>query len=157
MNASKVIRLAKMAAPLFVQDERPNGDKFIRTADDAPEWVHDLAMDAHGDMLPDDWRYRLISDALDVLAGMDETASEDDIFDRGREWEPSVYNATLLEWLGSNLWRIGYVDDAVEELGHSDRGIMGDIAVGQYEEFQETFQSVCAFLDEMEEEEAGAD
>lgn len=157
MDIGKVVRLAKVASPLFVWDARTNGDKFMRVADGAPEWVSHLAMYAHGNMMPDDWRYRFISDAVDAISEMVDDGDEDAIQDRGREWEPSVYNAALLEWLSSNLHRIGYVDEAVEELEHSSRGVMGDIAMGQYEEFQETFNLVCEFLDELEEDETEED
>ena len=45
---------------------------YVRLKDGAPEWVTDLVHDAHGDMLPDDWRYSVIQDALETIADSDD-------------------------------------------------------------------------------------
>ena len=42
------------AAAWFETAERP---PFVRVKNGAPEWIMDLVRHAHGDLLPDDWRY----------------------------------------------------------------------------------------------------
>ena len=43
---------------------------------DAPQWFTDLCHYAHGDMLPDDWRYEFIQDALNALENDDDDENE---------------------------------------------------------------------------------
>ena len=60
--------LAQSAYDRFELRERDNGDSFVTLADNAPEWLTDLVRDAHGDMMPDDWRWSAIRSAVDFIA-----------------------------------------------------------------------------------------
>lgn len=115
----------------------------------AVSWVRQLVHDAHGDMLPDDWRYRAIRDALEAIA---ETDDGDDLDDAGAEWSDGyadVYNGQLYAWLGSHLDRAAYVDDAAEQFGYDEgRGVAGLIALGQVAEAREVFDSVRRSLED---------
>lgn len=145
-TAHTIIDLAGIAYSAFHRVER--GEKTITTlADDAPDWLHDLVHEAHGDMLPDDWRYDVIREALGFIhengGDLDDLAAEfaDDV---------DVYSSALLEWLASNLTRAGYCDTAAEELGSPDSSdIMRLIGMGQYLERREVFDSVRQSLEEL--------
>lgn len=145
--------LASRAASFFEVRERPpvrQGDepaRFYTLKDRFPIWVRELVHKAHGDMAPDDFKYETVSDVLDRLAdGQD--PDECDL-------EPDVYTHDLLQWLGSNLNRPGYVDESVEQFGHAESGrgshgggIVGDIAQGQWYEKDEIWRLVVEALNE---------
>ena len=131
-------------------------DTITVLKDDAPQWVTDLVHEAHGDgFLPDDWRYDSIRSALESISEGDEDGSE------WADGNVDVYTGRRITWLASNMQRASYVDEAVEELGHSDQGITGDIGVGQYAESVEVFglvlQAVQERVDELESEQEEGD
>lgn len=123
-----------------------DGTKFVRTKEDAPEWVGDLVHEAHGrDFLPDDWRYSTIRDALAFIA------DADDPEDGSGEFADSavdVYTAARIAWLGSNISRAFYCDDAVSEYGEPV-GIIDAIGYGQYREADEVYTLVFQALEEL--------
>lgn len=126
---------------------REDGELYVRTKEGAPEWVRELVWHAHGDMLPDDYRYRWTSDALDAIAewmaGWEEDPSDSDAdFDDGAV---DVYTAGRLAWLGSNLNRTSYVDEARDELGPFP-GVVEEIGAGMYLEAREVFALVVDAL-----------
>lgn len=107
----------------------------------APEWFVDLCRTAHADMMPDDWRYEFIQDALTELSEADDW---DDV-------EPDVdslypYTADRLKWLASHLDRAGYCDEAMEETGATFTGTGNLIALGMYWELRQVFGLVREFL-----------
>lgn len=127
----------------FELAERPNGDSFWRCKDGTPEWVKDMVHRAHGDMLPDDWRYAFIVDALDLL-------DDSMIADEARDLiEADVYTDQLLQWVASNLSRIGYCDEAIAD--YKAEGLVAIIQVGQYIERCEVFDLVLEALLQREE------
>ncbi len=150
-------RLARVALDAMETRKRESGEESVTFSDVAPDWTHDLARDAHIDsisdvtaapvfgMLPDDWRYVFIRDSLSIIVENDD---EDD-WTEAVDSSVSVYNADLLSWLSSHIGRPGYVDDAVEECGHAEIGIMGDIMRGQFAEREEVLHLVAEFLDEL--------
>jgi hypothetical protein len=134
--------LSTEACGWFERAERPDGESFTRLKDGAPEWITDLVHDAHGDFLPDDWRNDCIRAALGSINDGENDPHE---FADGHA---DVYNDRLYAWLSSNVTRASYVDEAVEEFGYpSDRGISGAIAMGQYMEALEVFESVVRSLE----------
>lgn len=142
-----IAALAGEAYDAFEHKTRDNGDAFTCLKDDAPEWVHDLVREAHGDMFPDDWRYAAIRSALGAI----HDAEPSDLDDYASEWADSnvdTYNGSRAHWLASNLSRAGYVDEAVEDFGHHEYGVYGDIGLGQYRESEEIFQSIAQSLTE---------
>ena len=63
-----VNELAREALEWFTTDTRDNGEKFIKTKEGRPDWLENLIFTAHSDMMPDDYRYRFIEDALQYIA-----------------------------------------------------------------------------------------
>lgn len=117
--------------------------------ENAPSELLEVVRMAHGDMLPDNYKYEFIVEALEAIADYD--GDEDDIEELADELEADCYDSDLLDWLNSHSIRIWYVDKAVEEMGHGG-GIMEDIAMGQVEEKREVFFTVLEDLRENLEE-----
>ena len=140
---------AAVAAAWFETAERDGGDEYVRLRAGRPDWVRDLVQHAHGDLLPDDWRYRTISDALEFIA-----ESDDDPREREHEFADAtvdVYTGARLAWLGSHLSRPGYCDDAVEDFGPpSPDGIVERAGLGQYCEAAEVFALVLDALEQLD-------
>jgi len=152
MNAepNTIQELAAEATSWFETAKRPDAtrdDYFVRVKDGAPAWVGELVHAAHGGLfLPDDWRYQAIRNALEWIAEADEPEDGAGEF---AESAVDVYNDELIVWLGSNLNRIGYCDEAASEFGYdddSDRGVMGMISMGQYVEASEVYSLVLYAL-----------
>ena len=123
-------------------EDHPHKENTFRMKDEAPQWVQDMVFEAHEDFAPDDYKYNYVVEALDALASGDM---------EGETLKPEVYNYQLLNWLGSNMKRIGYVDEAREDCGPSE-GIMQDIMMGQRKEKLEVFNIVRSCLEERAEE-----
>lgn len=138
----------KASAAVGYLKPHPTRNTYTLTSD-APNWVSDLVREAHGNMLPDDFRFRFIADALYALA---DTEDPDDI-----EPEPDVYSTDLLAWAGSNANRwAGYCDDALWELGKEAGGFTQLAAYGQLLEREEVLGLVRQFLETMTEPETEA-
>ena len=109
--------------------------------DGAPDWLTELVRDAHGDMLPDDYKYDYVVLALDAIIAGDGNID-------GIQFEPDIYNRDLLNWLNSSLTRASYVDEASEEF---DLGPSVDtytrIGYGQIREKEEILNSVIKSLE----------
>ena len=127
----------------FETFKRPNEDTTNwKLKDNSPSWMTNIIHTAHGNMFPDDYRYDYTMDAVGLIADND----EDSLDDLKYEIEADIYTSSLLAWLASHSSRTGYVDEAVESMGHSDMGIIGDIMMGQVTERQEIFDSVLESL-----------
>ena len=142
--------LAAHALEYFEQKTRGEGEeatRFWTMTNQHPIWVKEMIHKAHEDMMPDDYKYEYVVDTLDAL-------NEDRDPEEGAyEIEADVYNYDLITWLRSNLQRVGFVDEAVEQMGHSrDMGVMGDLMMGQVEEKRQVWQSVVESLRERLEE-----
>lgn len=135
--------LAKEASQYMTTDKRPDGSTFWKTADNCPEWVKDMIHDAHGDMMPDDYRYRWVGYALEAFQNYD---NPEDALD---DISPDVYNYDLLQWCASNLHRMAYVDEAME---NGARSLSDALMWGQSDEMREVYSSVLAFLESSLEE-----
>jgi hypothetical protein len=119
------------------------GEEFRRLKDGSPEWMTTVCRKAHDDarLLPDDWRYAFIEDAVDALADHEDT---DDA--RGR-LEPDIYTHDLTGWLHSLNGRVYYLDEALTEHGSFRDGFQL-LATAQMLEKEEVFQQVVAALEE---------
>ena len=107
-----VQELAKLARCAFSLETRDNGSEYWNRNQCAPEWIMELCHTAHGDMLPDDYRYRFIVQALDAL----EEAEDPDEARDGYEFEYRYYR--VIEWLSSHPGhRLEYCDQWAEEFG----------------------------------------
>lgn len=131
MTTTKQAEIAKQLAEAFTTDTRNDGATFYKLRDGSPQWMTDAIHAAHGDILPMDWIYEHCSRMADNLNEYEPEQWDDSV----SEWADGlvdVYNADLARWLSLHLDFAEYVDNATQELGHSDRGIFGDIAMGQY-------------------------
>jgi hypothetical protein len=144
---SKVRQLAAEASRFLRRD--PHRD-FLLPADDAPGWFTDLCHHAHGGMMPDDWRYELIQDALGAIAdGADEDRLDLDTL--------YPYTADRLAWLASHLDRAGYCDQAAEDAGGPAADILSFVAWGMDRELREVYELVRGRLEELADEQADTD
>lgn len=135
---------------------------IVRIKGDAPEWITDLAREAHRNewgasggsfphMLPDDYRFRVIREALEAIASSNDDGSTDDIRAEFAD-DVDVYNSDLLAWLASNAGRASYCDEAEETCGSDfleGSGIIARIARGQYMEREEIFGLVLGELEKL--------
>lgn len=133
---------ANEALKYFEKRDRTDGHPAWFVVDGAPDWVKDMLRTAHaeGCILPDDWRYQFVVEALGALIDNDDP---DDI-----EINADIYTYDLLRWLSSISSRCDYVDAAVADFGHAENGILGDIAIGQMTERQEVLDAVRQSLQE---------
>lgn len=139
----KIRLLAGEALPYFEHRQRHDGTKYWAVEDGAPEWVRNLAFAAHeeGKILPEDFRYLFIVEALEALMEDPEEP----------ELEAEVYISKLLEWLEAGpSYRMGLVDEAVSEFGWD--GLFNALQAGQLLEKEEVLQLVRAFLERRIEE-----
>jgi hypothetical protein len=103
----------------------------IGLRDDAPQWAIDVVRKAHGDMMPDDWRYHVIRAACEYL-----TEDRDDDDHEFADGQVDVYTSDRTAWLASSLDRVAYVVDAAADFGAKADPIDA-IAQGQYAEASE--------------------
>ena len=133
-------------AGAFVGFTRDSGTRACKLADGSPQWMADAVREAHGGMLPDDWRYDAIRAIADELAGRDESEWDDaqgEICDALVD----VYTSALTEWLASHLDRLGYCDQAQEDGLVSPEATQSQrLAAGQYVELSEIYASVVSSL-----------
>lgn len=140
--------LATLADGFLVRGKRTNGDEFWKFKDGRPDWCQDMAREAHGDMMPDDWKYEFISDSLSALSECDDEEEARDSL------EPSVYYSDQLKWFSSHMDRPAYVDTARHEFGDvGGRPVMEMVAQGMAQELDEVFGLVLSFLQNKVEEE----
>jgi hypothetical protein len=122
---------------LFSVLERENGDKYYVCKED--EELKHLVMMAHGEMMPDDYRYQFIHEALEAIAADGENA----------EVEPDIYTNELTAWLHSRNSRVEYLTDA---LSQGERDGFSALSTAQYLEKREVLDSVLTSLTELVEE-----
>jgi hypothetical protein len=107
--SKNVNELAKDALGWFITDARDNGEEFIKTKEGRPDWLKNLIFTVHDGMLPDDYRYKFIEDALIMIADQDEDTDLD-----CPEIEADIYTSDLTKWLHSRNDRVYYLTEALE-------------------------------------------
>lgn len=131
----------------FEQAKRDSGASYWRAKDDAPEWMGDFCREAHGtDMLPDDYRYECIVDALDAIADCEDEESARESMEQGVD---CGYHA-MAQWLGSNTQRFGYCDEAASDFGpfaEVDKMIQAGQLRERGEVFGQTVEALGSDLD----------
>lgn len=148
----KVRELAQFYSNLLVSDKRSDGKEFLKFKETNPvtdKSCRDLAFAVHdsGNMLPDDWRYQFLLEALDAIANSNDL---EDIY-----LEADIYYHELYDWLGSHSYRSGYVDEAHEEYGTPRGDLNEQLAIGQSYEKNLVLAQVLQYLkNEVEETEA---
>jgi hypothetical protein len=143
-SEDKVKELAKYMLTFLTTGKRDNGETFVKQREHAPDWVDQVCREAHGDMLPDDYRYSFIQEALEAIVNSD---SLDDA-----EIEADIYTHDLINWLGSTNSRYCYVDDARSEFGHAD-SVIDEIRQGQLMEKREVLDTIINELSNLDLEE----
>ena len=133
--------LAAEMASWFESRTRDNGDKFLSLRNGHPEWMQQICFDAHksptiGTIMPDDIRYEMINECLDVIA---DCTDADELEDRKYDLNASDNNNDLLQWLASHNCRANFCDAYRHEMGESCTDIMGQIRNGCLYEVQEVF------------------
>lgn len=148
MTYSTIQDAAAALFAAFVSAKRDNGDTFYKLADGSPEWMTDAIHAAHGDMMPDDWRYSFIRS---VAAALSEDADDlDDARHEAVDAIVDVYNARLAAWLGSHGARLNYCDEAFNECGARAGTFNVTVAIlqmGQYREIDEVWGLLVAALE----------
>lgn len=155
-----IATLAATLAASFVKDKRNDGTEFVKLKADAPAWAQDAVQAAHADMMPDDWRYRMIREValeLDEVLSYNADADLDDAAHERIDSLIPVYNWDRLQWVASSLYRAAYVDEALENMGghlsHED-GLFTLLAYGLEQEYREIWYALTkALADEVEAEE----
>jgi hypothetical protein len=150
MTATAPSRLAIAQGFLaaFETRKRDNGDEFLCLADGSPDWMSEAVRLAHGDMLPEDIRYRMVKDMLGAIVDVLETepeAAEADLYATAEERIDgliSPYTADRTAWLASSIQRPGYVDEANEFYGNEGAPIVEQIERGMIFEYRE----ICPVL-----------
>src|SRR5690606_19006215 len=75
------VQLANTYSEYFVTSKRDSGEEYIHLKDGAPEALTDLVREAHDArgclMMPDDYRYEMVREAIDTIAELDADADED--------------------------------------------------------------------------------
>ncbi len=118
---------ARALADAFETATRDNGDEFQRLRDGSPEWMKEAIYAAHrdGEMMPNDWSYKLADLMASHIADTLDYDSENDLHDiisNGADILVPDYNGERLAWLASNLNRASYVDEMIEECGWPKSG-----------------------------------
>jgi hypothetical protein len=142
-NSDRLMRRAKESSTYLRRDTARD---ILLPADGAPQWFTDLCHAAHGSMMPDDWRYEFIQDALSAI---EDGSDEDGIDLDGLH----PYTSDRLGWLASHLDRPGYCDEAAAEAGGPPADILALVAWGMDRELREVFDLVRSRLEETAEEE----
>jgi len=124
------------------KDRQPNEFFYLKN-DDAPQWVIDMAKEVHGDMLPDDYKYAYIVDALEALAEADDVDNARSIIHDSVDIE--TYR--LFHWVQSHTERLGRANDASDEFVLDT--IEGFLTAGQYIERDEVFTIVLDTLENL--------
>ena len=128
----KVAKEAEELLIYFKQVTRNDGEKIYTLQDGAPEELRDLVYAAHGDFLPDDFRYETIHSALCAFANCHFDEELDEI-----RVEADIYNHNLLKWLNSSLKRVAYCNEAILEFGLQSNDLMTVTTYGQQMEIDE--------------------
>lgn len=136
--------LATQMSAAFVTSTRTDGTTFVKLADNSPQWMVDVCQAAHGDMMPDDTRYRFIQEAVDALSENDDTEQA-----RDSATEPDIYTYQLTGWLYSRVDRIGWVDSVLEDMQSKPTSISDLLMLAQSTEKDEVFGLVLGALEDL--------
>jgi len=123
----------------FETRKRPDESTFITLTEEAQranDWRMDAARAAHGDMLPDDYRYQWALEAAEGYSDR-EPHEWDSVND---EIEADVYTHDLTKWLHSHDSRTGYMDEAMGKFGFTDTNAA--LACAQYLEIREVYWTI---------------
>ena len=141
--------LAQIGVNSFTQkqcDKSRMPDEYIYIRkDDAPEWVTQLVKEAHGEMFPDDYKYKFVVDALEALADADDIDTAEEIMREGIE----LYTYKLIHWVQSHTDRLAMANEHGKEF-EADT-IEAFLTGGQFNERWDVFSLVLSTLETLAE------
>jgi hypothetical protein len=114
----------------FERRTREDGTTFTTMIDNVPEWVHDAVMEAHGDELPNDWRYETCETIFGAFEDDYDSDDEDARYDLAQSLV-DIYNADLFRWLAGHSTRYAYCDEALDD-GLDMKSIVDLVMAGQF-------------------------
>lgn len=139
MNATNLQTLALAAREFFLIKTRADGTDFYDfNLATAPEWVRDMVFSAHSGMLPDDYKYRFVVEALDAIG----EADDDDA-----HIEADTFTGDLLAWAASHSDRVGYCDIYMHLTKSRYTDLAQVLRCGQYTERAEVLEIVRRALE----------
>ncbi len=146
----KVASAFNAAFQTFKRDA--TGDElFLKLRDKVPQWMHDAVQSAHGDLFPDDWVYSKCAEVVNRIASELHSGDLEDVRDNQAEIVDGlvdIFNSELTAWLASNVYRIGYCDEATEEYGPLENGeVIPIIRNGQYYEIDQIFTAILSAIE----------
>lgn len=107
---------AKELYDAMEQKERTSGEKYYCLKEGSPEWMRNVIHKAHGDRLPDDNIYEVITtDILPALMDANPDADIDDLREVITQIEPDVYTGELTSWLAKDINNICYLTKALQD------------------------------------------
>jgi hypothetical protein len=131
---------AQEALKFYETKKRNDGNEFVTLKNGAPESLTFLNRNAHNGMMPDDWKYKFIEEAL---IGIAECSHPDEI-----QTESDIYTHELTTWLSSNINRVEYI---TESLAHAEWKSGFDLlSHAQYLEKIEVLHIVITELEKIE-------
>jgi hypothetical protein len=131
----------------FETATRLDGSPFVRCADGAPSWVHDMVRAAHDGELPDDLRYAAIADIVafvceDEYEAVADPSDDDTLSDIVEAVGCDVGYSAAFAWLTpANVWR---VDAFADEYGWADHGLVATVTAARCEWVREMATVVLA-------------
>jgi len=107
-----------------------------------PQWIQDMIYECHyNGMLPDDYVFEWVYEICNEISELsdDDDPTEIEVF-------ADTYTHDLLKWLSSNLARLDFVEDAIDEgyEGKCDLALM--IGIGQEKEKREVLWTIVEHL-----------
>ena len=129
---------------------RDDGSSFLRLSSSAPSWSSAALMAAHGDELPNDSRYALISSCLEALSQgsfEDEEEAREALYDLSLDLLPS-WTEELLCWFSAHLSRLSSCDEAMESGRVPEFSTYELLSEGWRVDCEETLSSLISSLEE---------
>jgi len=151
MTHTKTIQeLAKEMGKNFLCKIRTNGDTYM-VLKKKIGWQKDIIKACHDidDVIPNDYVYQFISDAVDIIAEVDgdDIDTIKDNLHEPLDSSVDIYNADLLKWVITNPSFSCWVDQAIEEMGCTEH--FKSLMVGQYLQREAIAFKIVDMLNEM--------
>lgn len=136
---------AKIMSRFLERKERKTGESFVYIKDQSPEWVIDICRECHQDMMPDDYKFEMIHEALKALKECKNDQDVDHVY-----LESDIYTHQLLKWVSSHLTRIDYVDEYMGECDLAQSDFLSLLSGGQLKEKNEVLSILIEELKNLE-------
>jgi len=138
---SKDVLIRKILSGMEYKEDIRNGI-WVNNNETYQEFFHHC----HSDMLPDDHKYRMIHS---ILQEMDDNEEYEDL---DIDNLIPIYTYELTSWLESNISRLSYCDDYLQEYGEISDTI-SLLSGGYMMELQEVYGLIVEWIDDNTDEE----